>query len=352
MSPVGGLRARLLERLTPEEVETLGARDALSIEHADKLRENVLGLLHVPLGVVDGLTLNGRGFMVTLAIEERGVVEMVRRGAGLAAYSAESSEQIMMGQIQVVGVPDVGEGIRSVLAERANLLVEMNAVSTTRRALDLTARGLDTEAGPMLIVEVHVDVKDSMGANVVNSMCEVIRPAVEALTGGRVNMAILTNLSTGRMVRVHARVPAGRLSDGVIDGVVKASAFAEADPYRAVTHNKGIMNGVSAVLLATGNDTRAVEAGAHAYASLRGAYRPLSKWRRSPDGGLMGYLEMPLSVGTVGGVVNTHPIAKINLKLLSVTTAAELGQVAASVGLASNLGALYTLVFEGVKSIQ
>ncbi len=352
MSPVGGLRARLLERLTPEEVETLGARDALSIEHADKLRENVLGLLHVPLGVVDGLTLNGRGFMVPLAIEERGVVEMVRRGVGLAVYSAESSGQIMIGQIQVVGVPDVGEGIRSVLAERANLLVEMNTVSTTRKALDLTARGLDTEAGPMLIVEVHVDVKDSMGANVVNSMCEIIRPAVETLTGGRVNMAILTNLSTGRMVKVHAGVPAGRLSGEVVDRIVKASAFAEADPYRAVTHNKGIMNGVSAVLLATGNDTRAVEAGAHAYASLSGAYRPLSRWMRGPEGGLVGELEMPLSVGTVGGVVNTHPVAKINLKLLGVTGAAELGQVAASIGLASNLGALYTLVSEGVKSIQ
>lgn len=351
-SGVGGLRARLLERLTPEEVETLGARDALSLEHADKLRENVLGLLHVPLGVVDGLMLNGRGFMVPLAVEERGVVEMVRRGAGLAGFTAESSEQIMVGQIQVVGVGDVEEGIRRVIDQRRNLLVEMNTVSTTRKAVDLTARRLDTEVGPMLIVEVHVDVKDSMGANVVNSMCELIRPAVEGLTGGRVNMAILTNLSTGRMVRVNARVPAGRLSDGVVDGIVKASAFAEADPYRAVTHNKGIMNGVSAVLLATGNDTRAVEAGAHAYASLSGAYRPLSTWRRAADGGLVGRLEMPLSVGTVGGVVNTHPVAKINIKLLGVAGAAELGQVAASVGLASNLGALYTLVSEGVKSIQ
>ncbi len=352
MSPVGGLRARLLERLTPEEVETLGARDALSLEHADKLCENVLGLLHVPLGVVDGLTLNGRGFMVPLAIEERGVVEMVRRGAGLAVYTAESSGQIMIGQIQVVDVPDIGDGILRVLAERSNLLVEMNTVSTTRRALDLTARRLDTETGPMLIVEVHVDVKDSMGANVVNSMCEVIRPAVEALTGGRVNMAILTNLSTGRMVNVRASVPEGRISGEVADRIVKASAFAEADPYRAVTHNKGIMNGVSAVLLATGNDTRAVEAGAHAYASLTGVYKPLSVWRRAPDGGLTGDLEMPLSVGIVGGVVNTHPVAKINLKLLGVTSAAELGQVAGAVGLASNLGALYTLVSEGVKSIQ
>jgi hydroxymethylglutaryl-CoA reductase len=352
MSSVCGLRARLLERLTPEEVETLGARDALSLEHADKLRENVLGLLHLSLGVVDGLTLNGCGFIAPLAIEEKGVVEMVRRGAGLAIYSAESSEQIMIGQIQVVDVTDVEKGIHRVLAERSNLLVEMNTVSNTRKALDLSARRLDTEAGPMLIVEVHIDVKDSMGANVVNSMCEVIRPAVEALTGGRVNMAILTNLSTGRMIRVHTKVPDWRISGEIADRIVKASAFAEADPYRAVTHNKGIMNGVSAVLLATGNDTRAVEAGAHAFASLSGVYKPLSRWTKGHDGGLVGELEMPLSVGTVGGVVNTHPVAKINLKLLGVTSAAELGQVAGAVGLASNLGALYTLVCEGVKSIQ
>ena len=351
-SGVGGLMARLLDRLTPEEVEVLGARDALSLEHADKLRENVLGLLHVPLGLVDGLVVNGRARLVPLAIEERGVVEMIRRGAGLGVFMVESSEQIMIGQIQVVGVGDVEEGIRRVASERDNLLLEANTVSTTRKAVGLTARRLDTVAGPMLIVEVFVDVKDSMGANVVNSMCELISPAVEGLTGGRVNMAILTNLSTGRMVRVHARVPAGLLSDEVIDGIVKASAFAEADPYRAVTHNKGIMNGVSAVLLATGNDTRAVEAGAHAYASLSGAYRPLSTWVHGADGGLVGRLEMPLSIGTVGGVVNSHPVARINLKLLGVSGAAELGQVAASVGLASNLGALYTLVSDGVKSIQ
>jgi hydroxymethylglutaryl-CoA reductase len=165
-------------------------------------------------------------------------------------------------------------------------------------------------------------------------------------------MAILTNLSTGRMVRVQARVPVGCISGDVVEKIVKASAFADADPYRAVTHNKGIMNGVSAVLLATGNDTRAVEAGAHAYASLSGVYRPLSTWRRSTDGGLVGRLEMPLSVGTVGGAVISHPVARINLKLLGVDGAAGLAQVVASVGLASNLGALYTLVTEGVKSIQ
>jgi hydroxymethylglutaryl-CoA reductase len=350
------LRGRLLERLTPEEVEVFSSKDGLSVEYANKLRENVLGLFHVPLCIVEGVVVNGRVLLIPLAIEERGVVEMVMRGADLVAgcggFTAESTDQIMIGQIQVVGVGDVEEGIRRVSSERDNLLLEANTVSATRRAVDLKARGLDTEAGLMLIVEIYVDVKDSMGANVVNSMCEMISPAVEGLTGGRVNMAILTNLSSKRMVKVQTRIPGERIYGEVAERIVKASAFAEADPYRAVTHNKGIMNGVSAVLLATGNDTRAVEAGAHAYASLCGAYKPLSTWTRGADGGLVGTLEMPLSVGTVGGVVNSHPIARINLKLLGVEGAADLGQIAASVGLAANFGALYTLVTEGVKSIQ
>jgi hydroxymethylglutaryl-CoA reductase len=353
-SDVSAIRLRLLKRLTPQEVESLWARDTLSLKHADKLRENVLGLLHVPLGVVDGLRLNGRVFMVPLAIEERGVVEMVKRGVAFVSggFMAESSEQIMIGQIQVVGSGDIEGGIGRILAERDNLLIEANTLSTTRKAVDLKARILDTAVGPMIIVEVYVDVKDSMGANVVNSMCERIRPAIEELTGGRVNMSILTNLTTGRMVRVHAHVPCEYIGSDVVEKIVKASAFADVDPYRAVTHNKGIMNGVSAVLLATSNDTRAVEAGAHAYASLSGTYRPLSTWRRGADDGLVGRLEMPLSVGTVGGAVNSHPVARINLKLLGVDGAAGLAQVAASVGLASNLGAIYTLVTEGVKSIQ
>jgi hydroxymethylglutaryl-CoA reductase len=350
------LKSTLLKRLTPEEVDVLTSSDSLSMDHANVIRENVISLLHVPLGFVDELEVNGRTFIVPLAIEQRGVVEMVRRGSnlvtGCGGFTAESTEQIMIGQIQVVGVDDVEEAIRRIASERSNLLLEANTVSSRRRAVDLTARRLDTEAGSMLIAEIYVDVKDSMGANIVNSMCEAISLAIEEITGGRVNIAVLTNLSSRRMVRVQTRIPSGRISDEVIKSIVNASAFAEADPYRAVTHNKGIMNGVSAVLLATGNDTRAVEAGAHAYASLSGVYRPLSTWMRGADGGLVGGLEMPLSIGTVGGVVDAHPVARINLKLLGVESAAELQQIVASVGLAANLGALYTLVTEGVMSIQ
>jgi hydroxymethylglutaryl-CoA reductase len=320
------------------------------------MRENVISLLPVPLWFIDELVVNGRTFIVPLAIEQRGVVEMVRRGVKLVSncdgFTAESSDQIMIGQIQVVGIDDVEEGIRRLASERSNLLLEANTVSSKRRAVDLKARRLDTEAGPMLIAEIYVDVKDSMGANVVNSMCEAISPTIESITGGRVNIAVLTNLSSSRMVKVQTRIPSGRICDEVIRGIVNVSAFAEADPYRAVTHNKGIMNGVSAVVLATGNDTRAVEAGAHAYVSLNGIYRPLSTWVRGADSGLVGRLEMPLSVGTVGGIVDAHPVARINLKLLGVEGAVELGQVIASVGLAANLGALHTLVTEGVMSIQ
>jgi hydroxymethylglutaryl-CoA reductase len=191
-----------------------------------------------------------------------------------------------------------------------------------------------------------------MGANLVDSMCELIAPTIEAVTGGRVNMRILSNLSTSRMVHVTAKIKKDTLGDTIIDRIVKASVFASVDPYRATTHNKGVMNGVSAVLLATGNDTRAVEAGAHAYASLSGVYRPLTVWNIDKSGDLIGSLKMPMSVGTVGGIINAHPVAKLSLRILGTKNAAELGQAAASTGLASNLGALYILVTSGIKSIQ
>jgi hydroxymethylglutaryl-CoA reductase len=198
----------------------------------------------------------------------------------------------------------------------------------------------------MLIVELYVDVKDSMGANLVDSMCELIAPTIEAITGGRVNMRILSNLATSRMVHVTAKVKKDTLGETIIDRVVKASAFASVDPYRATTHNKG------AVLLATGNDTRAVEAGAHAYAALSGVYRPLTVWNMDKSGDLIGSLNMPMSVGTVGGIINAHPVAKLSLRILGTKNASELGQAVASTGLASNLGALYILVTSGIKSIQ
>jgi hydroxymethylglutaryl-CoA reductase len=203
----------------------------------------------------------------------------------------------------------------------------------------------------MMVVELFVDVRDSMGANLVDSMCELIAPTLETLTGGRVNMRILSNLATERMVTVKSAIPASELGEGVEKRVTEACSFAEADPYRAVTHNKGVMNGVVGVLLATGNDTRAVEAGAHAYAALSGRYRPLSTWRVKDDM-LVGSLKMPLSVGTVGGVVQAHRLARLVLKLLGVETASELTMIAGAVGLACNLGALQALVTGGIRALN
>jgi hydroxymethylglutaryl-CoA reductase len=258
----------------------------------------------------------------------------------------------MIGQIQILDVPDMEEAEQRIARGREALLADANTVSRTRKAVDLRSRRLNTVTGEMLIIEVLVDVKDSMGANLVDTICELLAPALETFTGGRVNMSILSNLATERMVRVHAVVPREAIGDEVVDRIVEAYAFAAADPYRAVTHNKGVMNGVIGVLLSTSNDTRAVEAGAHSYAALTGRYRPLTSWWKTTGGDLEGMLEMPLPVGTVGGTVQAHRVSSLVLKVLGVDKASELAMVAGSVGLACNLGALYTLVSEGIMSIQ
>jgi hydroxymethylglutaryl-CoA reductase len=354
MSRRRGLHERLSAKLTPDELALLEG-GGLTLELADQLRENVLSTIRMPLSVADSFIVNGRELLVPMATEERSVILQAERGAALAAqgggFKAESLGQVMIGQIQVVDVPDLDAAEARIRAEKPGLLEDANTVSSTRKAVDLQSRRIMTAVGPMLIVEIFVDVKDSMGANLVDSMCELIAPTVEQLSGGRVNMRILSNLATRRLVKVAARIPVDAIGREAAERVVKASAFADADPYRAATHNKGVMNGVVAVLLASGNDTRAVEAGAHAYASITGTYRPLSRWRIS-DGFLEGALEMPMSVGTVGGVVNAHPTARLSLRILGAESAADLAQAAASAGLACNLGALITLVTDGIKSIQ
>jgi len=348
-------RSRLLEALSSEEAEVFTATGGLTLEAADQMRENVIGIINVPVGLAGGFIINGKKHVVPMATEEYGVVTLAETGARLAAagggFRAEVTGNIMRGMIQVLRVPDMEAALRRVLEEKESLLLDANTLSRTRKAVNLRARSLESAVGPMLVVEIFVDVKDSMGANLVDSMCELLAPTIERLTGGRVNMRILSNLATERMVRVETGVPVGSLGEETARRIVEAHVFAEVDPYRAVTHNKGVMNGVIGVLLATGNDTRAVEAGAHAYAALSGAYRPLSRWRIAGDE-LVGTLEMPLSVGTVGGVVQSNKVAALILKLLEVETAAGLAMVAGSVGLACNLGALYTLVTDGIKSIQ
>jgi hydroxymethylglutaryl-CoA reductase len=347
----------LRKRLTEEEYYAMTRSGGLTLDAADKMTENVIGLMHVPVNFLEGFLVNGQEFIVPIATEEREVPAMARRGADLTrstgGFWTRSTEPIMIGQIQVVEIPYFEEAERRVLEQKTRLLEDANTISSTRKAVDLRERRLETAVGPMLIVEILVDVKDSMGANLVDSMCELIAPTVEALTGGRVNMRILSNLATERLVTVDALVPKEAMGgEGIIDRVVDACAFASTDPYRATTHNKGIMNGVSAVLIATSNDSRAVEAGAHAYAAMKGAYRPLSTWTKTPEGDLRGYLEMPLSAGVVGGSVSAHPAAMAVLKILGVKRSTDLAEIAGALGLSCNLGALFTLVTDGIKSIK
>ncbi len=342
-----------LEQLSEVEQEVLTVSGGLDIETADKMRENVIGITRIPIGLAEDFVVNGRRVLVPIATEERSVITQASTGARLAGgFTAETTGNIMIGQIQALEVPDMEKAIHAVLAERDALLMDANTMSQTRKATDLRVKQLESAIGPMLIVEIYVDVRDSMGANLVDSMCELIAPTVELITGGRVNMRILSNLATERMVRVSATVSKELVGVDVVDKIIEADAFAWADPYRASTSNKGVMNGIIGLLLATCNDTRAVEAGAHSYAAITGTYRPLTRWVKTDSGDLLGTLEMPMSVGTVGGVVRSHALARIVLKLLEVETASELAMIAGSVGLACNLGALYIMVTEGIKSIQ
>jgi hydroxymethylglutaryl-CoA reductase len=247
-------------------------------------------------------------------------------------------------------VPDLERGIQHILFHKLKILDEANRLGTRRKAINLKARVLETKIGPMLIVELYVDALDSMGANIVNEMVETVSPLVEKYSQGRVNVRVISNLATERLVRVKVSIDKNVIGGNIVaDSIVAASYFAETDPYRASTHNKGIMNGVTSVLLALGNDIRAVEAGAHAYAALSGQYGPLSTWRLNGEK-LIGELVLPMAVGIIGGAISSHPTAKVTLKVLGVVQASELGEVAASVGLASNLGALHTLVTDGISS--
>jgi len=343
-------------KLSEGDIELLSRSGALGLDLVDRMIENVIGVMHIPLSIATGFIINGKEYLVPMATEQRSTIALATKGAELTSvtggFKANSTVSTMIGQIQLVGVKDLGRAKQRILANKEGILQEANAQSRTRKAIDVEARGIDTPRGPMLVVELSVDVKDSMGANVVNSMCEAVAPLVADLGEGKVNLRVVSNLAARRLVHVKAIVTEGDLGGSeAVDRIVAAVDFAESDPWRAATHNKGIMNGVSAVLLATSNDTRAVEAGAHAYAAITGRYRPLSIWRKTDEGDLMGELTMPMAVGIVGGAVSTNPTAKVVLKILRARTATELGEVAASAGLAYNLAALQALVMGGIKRL-
>jgi len=349
--------------LRPEEIAAL--ESGLSLLRADKMIENVIGQHALPLGIATNFLVNGRDYLVPMVIEEPSVVagasfaaRLFRAGGG---FKCQSLGREMIAQIQVLDLDSLEEAQKQLREAEARILRRANFLQPGMMARGGGAKSLEvrvfpeTPAGPMLIVHVLVDTVDAMGANALNSIAEGLAPMVEEVTGGRVNLRILSNLSDRRMVRVEGRVPAETLAGNGLDGqqvirhILEAAALAEVDPYRAATHNKGIMNGMDAVAIATGNDWRALEAGAHACAARPGRYTSLTRWQETENGDLAGSLEVPLAVGIVGGATQSHPTARVALRILGVETAAELAQVIAAVGLAQNLAALRALTTEGIQ---
>ncbi|TMI37946.1 hydroxymethylglutaryl-CoA reductase, degradative [Candidatus Bathyarchaeota archaeon] len=344
--------------LSDEEIE-LVKNGKLSLSTAQRMIENVVGVLPIPLGIAVNFLINGRDYLIPMAIEEPSVVAAASHAAKLArpsgGFQASSTDPMMIGQVQLVKSRSPRDAEKQILASKKEILNIANQqdpmlISKGGGAKDLRVRILPSLTGTMVIAELMVECRDAMGANVVNTMAESVAPLLEKLSEGRANLRIISNLADRRVARASVRISKEALGgEAVVDGVVDAYAFAAADPYRCATHNKGVMNGVTAVCLATGNDTRAIEAGAHAYASRTGHYSPLTRWSKNENGDLEGFIEIPAAVGIIGGITAVHPTAKICLKILGVKSAKELGEVIASVGLAQNLAALRALVAEGIQ---
>ena len=345
--------------LSDEECALLRNTGSLPLDLADRMIENVIGATPMPLGIAVNFQINKRDYLIPMAIEEPSVVAAASYAAKMAqeggGFHTSSTQPIMIGQIQAVGIKDPYAARMRVIQAKEEILKKANdqdpvLVSVGGGAKDLTAKVINTTQGPMLITELHVDCRDAMGANAVNTMAEAVTPIIERITGGRVYLRIISNLATKRLARAWCTVPKEVVGgEEVVDGVVNAYAFAAVDPYRAATHNKGILNGIIAVIIATCNDHRAIEAGAHAYAARNGHYTALSMWEKNENGDLVGSVELPMAVGLIGGAVRTHPIAKIAIKILGVKTANEFAEVLAAVGLAQNLGALRALAHEGIQ---
>jgi hydroxymethylglutaryl-CoA reductase len=331
----------------------------LSFEDSNRMIENAIGIMSIPLGIATNFVINGREYVIPMAIEEPSVIAAVSKAAKIAkvrgGFMVEADDSLMIGQVQVVKLGNVKHATTKILRNKSQLLAIANSNSKSVVAIDLRVRLLRDKSpnnmGNMLVVELIIDTKDAMGANVINTMCEAIAPHVAEITGGEVVLKILSNYSTKRLVRCRATFDKDELGGSqIVKRILYAYALAYSDTYRAVTHNKGVMNGIDAVALATGQDFRAIEAGAHAYAARDGTYRSLTTWGRTKEGDLAGAIELPLAVGVVGGVVNAHPTAKFALQILSVKSAKELATVMAAVGLAQNLAAIRALSSEGIQA--
>ncbi len=340
----------------------------LTVDTADKMIENVIGTFQLPLGLGLNFLINGKDYVVPMAVEEASIVasashiaRIVRQAGG---FTATSTERIMIGQIQVVGCEDFSKAKETLLKEKEMLIKAANdaypsIVARGGGAKDLDVRILNDDAqsaySKMLILHLYIDTCDAMGANIINTMVESLAPTVEELTKGKVYLRILSNYADQCLAKARCVIPPELLKTGdfsgeeVRDGVILAYEFAASDPYRAVTHNKGIMNGIDPVVIATGNDWRAVEAGAHAYASRNGIYTSMTEWYKDEEGNLVGELELPMSIGTVGGATRVHPLAKFALDLMDIQSSRELAEVIVAVGLAQNLGALKALATDGIQ---
>ena len=346
--------------LTDAESALLGQSTVLGMDVTERMIENAIGTFELPLGLVPNMKVNGREVLVPMATEESSVIaalanagKMTSSGGG---YFTSSSDPIMIAQIQAIDVADPFAAKVKIFEHKEEIIAIANEqdpilVKFGGGCRDIEIRVIDSSQGPMVVTHILVDTRDAMGANAVNTMAEAIAPHIEKWTGGKVVLRILSNLADRRIARVRCLVKKDAISPGpeVIDGIINAWAFADADPYRATTNNKGIMNGISSLVVATGNDTRAIEAGAHAYASRTGRYRALARWEKDGDGNLVGSMELPLAMGLVGGATAIHPMAKLVVKVLGVKTATELAEITAAVGLGQNLSALRALASEGIQ---
>ena len=348
--------------LSEEETNAIGGYGALGEETANRMIENVVGTFPLPLGIAANFMVNKKEYMVPMAVEEPSVVaaatHMAKGTRKTGGISADSDDPIMIGQIQLVNLDDPFKAKEQIIEKKEDLVKLANEqdpilVKFGGGCKGIEVRVLDSETGPMVITHLLVDCRDAMGANAVNTMAEAVAPRLETITGGRVYLRIISNLAIYRKTRATAVWPAEFLGgEEVVDGIIEAFAFACADPFRVATHNKGIMNGIDPVVIATGNDWRAIESGAHTYGQWKEGHDSFTNWKKTENGDLEGTIEIPMAVGLVGGATATHPTAKACVKILDVKIpggAAELSQVICAVGLCQNLGALRALASEGIQ---
>jgi len=345
--------------LSNEELEILqNDNGGISFDKADKMVENAIGTFSLPLGIATNFKINGKDYVVPMVIEEPSVIAAASKGAKVArikgGFTVSADESFSIGQIQILDV-DIPSAILLIKNSTNEILQLANSKSNTlskmgKGAKEISYKEIDAPSGKMLIVELLIDVGDAMGANITNTMCEAVSPLIEKITGGRALLRILSNYSTRRMVKAKAVFEKEAVGgEKVIDDIISAFEFADNDVYRAVTHNKGIMNGTIAVANAVGQDSRAIEAAANAYAAESGKYHSLSKWSKDSEGNLVGELEIPLSVGIVGGIANVHPVAKVCTKILGAISSQELACIMIATGLAQNYSAIRALSTEGIQ---